>query len=533
MDHLAHTPQLTMRDYMRVLFRQKAVLITTFITVMITVVIGLQLKTPVYQATVKLLISGEKQVDSPYYRDIIAGYRNVEMALTQSEIVMSNPVIERAVKATGLYQLPLDYEKKFSSPLKGWFVSLGVKMTESKLAKATTEQKQAYLYRMAVENLKLNIKVEPVRDTNLFTINVKDFSPIGSAIIANVVSRSYVIFDLEQQLAELELKYGDKHLSVTQLKDNIENMKKGLNGQPLPDVEAIGPASVKIIEQAQIPIKPVGIPKVVTLILAIFMSIFLGVMLAFAFEYMDQTFKSPQDVESFLGLPFLGSIPRGKRISEKVLIKDVKHKTSYAHFYDNLSDQLYMLLKDKKLKSIMFTSALHGEGASTIIAHLAIYLSYKANHKVLVIDANLRHPSIGKMLEVGPVPGLVDVIEGKITLEKAVQGFGQKMSVLTAGKTELNPITFLSSAAMIDIVKRAKEEYDVVLIDCADLRSFRDPVVVSSYVDGVVIVVNEGKTRRHVVKTAIAPLIEKKVSILGVILNNRTFAIPRMIYERV
>jgi Mrp family chromosome partitioning ATPase len=86
---------------------------------------------------------------------------------------------------------------------------------------------------------------------------------------------------------------------------------------------------------------------------------------------------------------------------------------------------------------------------------------------------------------------------------------------------------------MIDIVKRAKEEYDVVLIDCADLRSFRDPVVVSSYVDGVVIVVNEGKTRRHVVKTAIAPLIEKKVSILGVILNNRTFAIPRMIYERV
>ena len=70
------------------------------------------------------------------------------------------------------------------------------------------EQKEAFLFRRAVESLKENIKVEPIRDTNMFTISVRDYNPVGAALIANVVSRSYVMFDLEQQLAELKLKYG-------------------------------------------------------------------------------------------------------------------------------------------------------------------------------------------------------------------------------------------------------------------------------------------------------------------------------------
>src|SRR3990172_7554961 len=108
-------PGSTLRDYIRIIFRRKAVIITSFITVTMGVLVGLELKTPMYEAQVKMLISAVKKVESPYYLKL-SGYQD----LTQSEIVNSNPVIERAVKVLKLYERPIDYEKNFCSPLKAW-----------------------------------------------------------------------------------------------------------------------------------------------------------------------------------------------------------------------------------------------------------------------------------------------------------------------------------------------------------------------------------------------------------------------------
>ncbi|MFA6217686.1 MAG: GNVR domain-containing protein [Candidatus Omnitrophota bacterium] len=509
--------ETTLRDYMRVLFRQKAVIITAFITVMLTVILGITLKTPVYESQVKLLISGEKQVEATYYRELMAGGRNVEIALTQSEIVKSNPVIERAIKSLGLNQKPLDYEKKFCSPLKSKIVGLQVKMMNAKLERLTQDQKQVYLFRMAMEDLKHNIKVEPLRDTNIFTISVRDFSPIGAAIITNVVSRSYIIFDLEQQQAELQLKYGEKHQTVLQLKDNIDKMiKNNLNGQPLPDIEAIGPASVKIIEQASVPLEAVGPSPVLIIILAFFMSIFLGVMLAFMFEYLDQTFKSPSDIEAYLNVPCLGSVPRKAKLKS----------------YDTLAEQIVLLAKDKNLKSLLFTTASPDDESDTLIVNVGHMLAEKEHLRVLVIDANFRKLSLKKYTKLPAGPGLVDVIEEKVTFEKSVQTLGKNLTVLSSGETALNPVTLLESGKMSLLLAQATKKYDLVLVTAPDLTK-RDSYLLSTQVDGVVLVVNEGKTRKQVVKAVLVPLQEKKAHVLGVVLNNRRYAIPKAIYDRV
>jgi capsular exopolysaccharide synthesis family protein len=507
---------MTLRDYLRVLFRQKSVVITAVVTVIVTVFIGLKLKTSVYQSQVKMLISAEKQIDSPYYKDLL-GYRNVEVALTQSEIVRSNPVIERSVKAVGLYQRPLDYEKNFCALVKVPWIKFRAARINARLKKFPQEQKQAYFYRMAIEDLKQNIKVEPIRDTNMFTISVSDFSPIGSAILANIVSRSYVIFDLEQQLAELQLKYGKDHPTVIQLKDSIDKMAKSLNGQPLSDIDAIGPASVKIVEQATVPLRPMGIPKPLTMVLAVFMSVFLGVMLAFVFEYLDQTFKSPQDIETSLNLPYLGSIP----------------KKADVNAYQDLADQIYLLMKDNNLKTLLCSAAYANEGVTTIIFNLGSYLSKVAGHKVLIIDANFRNPGMNKLFKLADVNGLSDVLENKTTFEKAVKDLGANLHVLVSGKTALNPITLLGSHSMSDIIKLAKEKYEIILIDCADLSDFKDSLVLSASVDGVTLVVTEGQTRRQAVTATIAPLKQKNANLIGVILRNRSYVIPKAIYDRV
>lgn len=508
--------EMTMRDYVRVLFRQKWVVITSFVTVVVTVAIGLILMTPMYEAKVKILVSAEKLVSSPYYRDLI-GYQNTPVAMTQSEIVTSSPVMERAVKSLGLYAKPLDYEKNFASWPRKLLIKMQAASINKELAKLKLEQKQAYLYRLALEDLKQHIKVEPVRDTNIFTINVKDYSPIGATIIANVISRSYVIFDLEQQLSDMQMKYGEKNLAVTQLRDSIEKMVKGLNGEPLPDIEAMGPASVKIIEQASVPIRPAGIPKTIIFILAVFMAVFLSVMLAFVFDYMDQTFKSPKDIETYLGITCLGSI----------------RKKAGDEDYHAISDEIFLELKDKGLKTVMVTSAEGREGVTTIVAGVGKYLSGVSGHKTLLIDANLRHPRLHEKFNIKNTIGLGNILEDKTTFDSAVKEVSSKLSVLTAGNTALKPVVLFDSHKMGELLKAAKGKYETVIIDAPQLGRHKDSELIAAVSDSVCLVTSENGARRQVAKIALEPLVEKKSYIIGAVLNKRTFSIPKWLYERV
>lgn len=506
---------MTARDYLRVIFRHKATILVTFFTVMIVVVLGLMFKTPSYTATVTMMVSATKPVESPYYRDLSAS--SLSPALAQSTIVTSDPVINMAIKALGLWQKPLDYETRFCTPLKSAYVKLVAKMTKAQADRLPPEQRQAFAFRMASEELKNNIDVAPVRDTNLFTITVTDFDAVGAAIIANTVSRAYVIFDLEQQAAELELKYGEKHPMVLQLKDNIAKMEKNLSGTPLPDIEAIGPASVKVIEQANVPLKPAGPSRKVIALLALVMAGFLSVMLAFVFEYADNTFKSPRDIEDFLNVAYLGFVPKKARLAD----------------YHDLGDQIYLLLQDKNAKTVMFSGAVEHEGVSAILANLASYFSHAGARKVLVIDTNLRKPSLHTAFKVPQADGLTEIIEGKINLDKGTKKLSDNLYLISSGKISLNPATLLNSHAMIDILKTAKERYDIILLDSPAAVVSRDAFILSQRVDTVVISVNEGKTRRPVVKAVIDAFTRSKADIMGVVLNNRTFPIPQRLYNKV
>jgi uncharacterized protein involved in exopolysaccharide biosynthesis len=135
------TQDITLRDYVRVLFRRKGVILAIVIGASVAASLGLQLKTPVYEAQVKMLISAQKQIESPFYRDLV-GSRSTEIALTQTEVVKSNPVLERAVKALRLYQRPLDYEQPYASPLKAKLVEWMAKRAVAELQQRPVEQQQ-------------------------------------------------------------------------------------------------------------------------------------------------------------------------------------------------------------------------------------------------------------------------------------------------------------------------------------------------------------------------------------------------------
>lgn len=593
------SPGNTLRDYLAIVFRHKAVIITTFVTIMTIVFLGLEFKTPVYKASTKMLISGEKQTDSPYYRNLSNNRAQSYIALTQAEIVTSSHVLERAIKTLKLHERPIGYEKGFYTPLRQWFENKKSQVSQwledkkpqwlinlqqqkmTKLENLSAEQQDEFLLWSAIEGLRNRIEVTPVRDTDVFIITVSDFSPQEAAAIANVVSRSYIICDLEQQLTELQLRYGEKHQIVLQLKDNIDKMTNNLSGSLLPYMESIGPATIKVVEQARAPFMPEGANKHLTLILALCMSIVLGIMLSFGFEYINCTFKSPQEVEKFLNIPVLGSIPK-KGCKRDVFFKDIKQTTPYAQFYKNLSDQIYSLMREKKLKSLLITAASPSEGSTAITANLGDYLAHKANRKVLIIDANVNSPVAHKIFNIQDSPGLADILKGKTSCKDASRRIHHNLAILPAGensnnhmdsfdlfsmhervsnnghrlkkeasfeekgkrsnaKTSVsvadraihNPATIPSVPRMLEVIGAMKEENEIILIDYANLRNVKDACALSLQADGVILVINEGKTRRHAIESLIAPLKQKNVNLVGVIFNNRTFAIPEMIYKRV
>ena len=446
----------------------------------------------------------------------------------------------------------------------------------------TTKKRLSDPHTKAIQALEKSTSVAPVRNTNLLKIKIRDYDPVAAARIANVISRSYVIFDLEQQLAELQLKYYKGHQMVEQLRADVNKMISRLTLKPRSNIERIGPASVKIIAPASVPLKPVGLVRMtakywMAVVMAVFAAAFFSMALVLMLEYMDQTFKDPHKMEAYLNFPYLGCVPKIGLLTRKI-VKNTNSKISYIKAYQKLSDQMHVLIQEKKLKTILMTSTLPGEGSDIVLANLGIFLSEKFNYKVLIMDANLRQPSMHQFYKVSPEPGLADLLENGILLKSAVKKYepsrkfisgtnnlisalalrcfiknndfhgilggtekGAKphevkakhniLDVLPAGNSRQNSLALLSSAEMAKLMEQAKQKYKIVLINCASLRDFKDAEVISGYADGVINVVREGKTRRPVVKNAVKPWEKKHGNMLGLILNDRRLVIPGAIYK--
>ncbi|MDY6933318.1 MAG: hypothetical protein SVZ03_03750 [Spirochaetota bacterium] len=518
--------ELTIRDVANIIFRHKFVIILTFCIIMSGVFIGMQTQTPVYEARVKMLIKGQSQTLADTYRGIGA----FRIHLTQTEIVKSNPVIKRAVKALKIDERPLDYELNFCSRFKKPLIRHRVQSIKREFEQLSPKEQKEFFFKRAVGYLKQNLQTEYIANTDIFIIIVRDLSPEGAVAIANVISRSYSIFDQMQQLAELKHRYGNLHPSVIQLKNNIQRMNDMLSGEPIDDLEAIGTASVKIIEQATTNSLPIGRPKRLVLMIGLFISTILGVASAIVFDYIDQTFRSPNDIVTFLRLPLLGSIP-ARRFREDALLKKEKASTRYAYFYEELTDQIYIFMKVQNLKTLIITSPVHNLVNTTIVPNLGYCFSQMMQHKTLIVDANLRCPILHTVLGLAESPGLSEVINNNDPT-KHIEEIDINLNVLQAGDNTLESVTIRNKLNLNEVFQKIKDKYEAILIDCSNTKYFNDINILSQNVDGVLIVVNEKKDRRQVAQSFINRLRNNNVNVIGVIMNNRRFKIPEIIYKR-
>lgn len=201
------------------------------------------------------------------------------------------------------------------------------------------------------------------------------------------------------------------------------------------------------------------------------------------------------------------------------MLKIKENPTSLlAEAYRGLRTSLEYSSVDKKLKTIVVTSSNPGEGKSTVSTNLAFVLS-QGGKKVVIIDADLRKPTIHKKLKLDNTEGLTDLLIGKRNINQVSKAVDENINIITAGKKTPNPAEMVSSKAMEELIQFLKEEYDYVIIDTPPVRNIGDGVILAAKADGVILVVRAGQTKSGDIVKGYKELEKVKANIVGSVLN--------------
>lgn len=283
-------------------------------------------------------------------------------------------------------------------------------------------------------------------------------------------------------------------------------------------------SNARVVDKAITPVIPVKPRKSLIIMVVLILSTVLAVSLAFLLDYLDATLKSPEDVEQKLGISMLGMVPfvveRKDKKSKKhaVLFMDPKEH-GYAEAIRTVRTSVVLSGIDKPHRIILLTSSVPSEGKTTTSLNLAVSLGQM--EKVLLIDADMRRPSIGKTLGIPTnSPGLANVVAGTADLEDCVLHLeDENIDVLTAGLIPPNPLELLSSHRFEEIVRGLLSKYDRIVIDSPPTLLVSDSLVLSKVVDAVLYVVRSDTTNHGTARGGISRLRAANAPLIGVVLN--------------
>ena len=303
----------------------------------------------------------------------------------------------------------------------------------------------------------------------------------------------------------------------------------------------------RIVDAARTPQAPVepNIPR--NLLFAAVLGLASGVGLAFLLEGLDNTVRTTEQAQLISGVASLGMIPLGSKSAREgpnpkrlviatskeavELVTQVRPQSQMAESYRALRTSLLLSNLGAPPKIVIITSALPQEGKTTTSINTAVVLAQKGV-RVLLIDADLRRPSIHKTLGMGPHSGLSNVLTGSTTLEQAITRTAvlPNLFVLPAGTPPPNPAELLASANMKDVLDQLKEQFDHIVIDTPPSLSVTDAVVLSPRADAVVLVIRSGQTTKQALRRARDILMQVNAKVVGVLLNAVDLSSPDYYY---
>jgi succinoglycan biosynthesis transport protein ExoP len=267
------------------------------------------------------------------------------------------------------------------------------------------------------------------------------------------------------------------------------------------------------------------------LLLGSLAGILLALGLVLAIDYLDDTVKTPEDITRRLKLPFLGLVPAVKGNNHPLLSQEVPHE--FGEAFRALRTSLVFSSGTEGTRVIALTSAQPLEGKTTTACNMAIALAYGGS-RVLLIDADMRRPSVSRTLGIENTIGLSHLLTGQATARQTIRRTNvQNLWVMTAGITPPNPSELLSSDRMKTLIANVQTgPFDWVLIDTPPVLAVTDAVILAPWVSGVVFVIGSEMTQRRLAERAVETLMSSRPHVLGAVLNRVDIIRNKYYYSR-
>ncbi len=470
----------------------------------------------IYQTTTTLAVGRLTQITNPSYTEITTGQR-----LAQSYAAMAGlePVLQAAIENLGL--------------------------------------------EMDWTNLRGKVNAKPILDTQLLEISVSDTDPQRVKLIADEVAQQLILQSpstadsetkerqqfVQEQLKNLEVSImeGEEQLQDLQAALELETTAEGIEKREA-EIAALqnklniwqsnyalylsfveqgeeGVNFLTVIEPAIVPTEPTNRIELNTL-LAVIVGLSLAAGVVFLLEYLDDTFKTPDDVQRVLELTTLGTIPkirvsrRKRKQGQMVATDEAFSPVAEAYRTLRTNIQFSSLIITNPVTSMLVTSSTVSEGKSTTIANLATVMA-QSGKKIILVDADLRRPTLHKLFDVPPEIGLTDLLIDKdISLETVLQKTAiNNLRVLPTGHLPPNAADMLASEQMGQVIAQLVEQADMVLFDTPPLLAVTDASILATRVGGIILVIDAVRTRSEVCQRGKEILERVGVTPLGVVLN--------------
>lgn len=283
-------------------------------------------------------------------------------------------------------------------------------------------------------------------------------------------------------------------------------------------------SNIQILDRAEVPQKPFKPNWPLNIMLSIVVGLFGGVGLAFFTEYLDDSIKTPEDIERKVYLPPLGLVPKfDEEVNYKLIehIPDTDYKLPVSEAYRSIRTFLLLSSGGKPPRIMMITSPERSEGKTTTVVNTGISLT-QSGFKVLLIDADMRKPKIHKIFQLDNKVGLSTYLSGNIEIINGLikQSSIENLHIITSGPIPPNPAELLSSYRLRDLIQKIYSDFNFVILDTPPILGISDPLIISHQTDGVILIIRSGKSAKHAVKEAKRILEGINAKILGVILNS-------------
>jgi capsular exopolysaccharide synthesis family protein len=366
------------------------------------------------------------------------------------------------------------------------------------------------------EEVSDKVSVSAEGQSDVVSVTATDPNPDRARLIANTFSRQFIAFRAHTDRSKL-LKA--QRLAENQLDELSLAEQEGPRGKSLSEAaERLGvlaslqTGNAELVQPADLPTSPFSPKPVRNGILGAILGLLFGIGLAFLFERLNRRLREPEEAQEAVGLPVLGTIPESSSIGSYIHLPPGEQEA-----FRMLRSTLRYFNVDRDVKSVLVTSSGPGEGKTTVAWQLAEAAALNA--RVVLVEADLRHPVLSERYGLPPAPGLAELLTQQMELSDISPEGDGAFNVIVAGAIPPNPIGLIESQAMRDLLGFLSDLYDFVVIDTPPTSLVPDAFPLVSQVSGVILVCRLGQTSRDAAIGVRDQLVQLQAPLLGVVAN--------------